>query len=284
MAFAHPDAYQRFEREIKSQSRYVYSAETDEFIAEVIATARTRSHQLPAGSIFSRARIGHVWRTEGENDEINVVEPYPAEEMKPLRDLASENRANPKGIPRLYVASSLDTAVAEVRPWKSAFVSVSQFKTVRDCKLVDCSADKRDFVATFDNDLSPDAIENVVWGEIAYAFSKPVTANERSADYAPTQVLAEVFKKADFDGVAYKSLLGEGHNVAFYDLDIAEYINRFIYRVDDVTYKVDQTDNPYYVAKHYPEMLKTLGLDENSPAANREYMQRIVEFLPAKRD
>jgi hypothetical protein len=260
MAFSCPAAYAKFEREIKSDVRYIYSDETLAFIAEVVATSGKRTHVLKAGSIFSRAQIGHDWREEGDEGEIRIEAPYPPERMKPLQDQATEGRANPIGIPRLYVASTLDTAIAESRPWMGAFVSVAQFKTVRELKLINCSADERNLFATLENDLTPEDTEKTVWGEIAYAFSKPVTVSATSADYAPTQVLAGVFRKAGFDGVAYKSLLAEGHNVAFYDLDVAEYINRFIYRVEGVKYRIRQTDNAFYVAKHFPEILKDLNL------------------------
>lgn len=36
--------------------------------------------------------------------------------MKPLSNSASEGRANPKGIPYLYVATDKETAMSEVRP------------------------------------------------------------------------------------------------------------------------------------------------------------------------
>jgi hypothetical protein len=45
------------------------------------------------------------WDRLGEDGEIVLEAPLPAEEMKPLRVKAQEGRANPKGIPRLYIAS-----------------------------------------------------------------------------------------------------------------------------------------------------------------------------------
>ena len=62
MAFSCPVAYAKFEREIKSDARYIYSDETLAFIAEVVATSGKRTHVLKAGSIFSRAQIGHDWQ------------------------------------------------------------------------------------------------------------------------------------------------------------------------------------------------------------------------------
>jgi len=71
------------------------------------------------------------------------------------------------------------------------------------------------------------------------AFSSPVGRAEDRADYAPTQVLAEVFKGLGFDGIIYRSAFGtDGYNLALFDLDSADPVGRWVYRVDDVAYKV----------------------------------------------
>ncbi len=59
--------------------------------------------------------------------------------MKPLRDRTREGRANPKGIPYLYLATHEDVAMAEVRPWIGSNISLGRFLTTRDLCLVDCS-------------------------------------------------------------------------------------------------------------------------------------------------
>ncbi len=280
MAFGFADSYRRFEREVKTQARYVYSEESNSFLTEVISTCKSRQRVVPKGSIFSRAQIGHDWTSEGPEGEIEVESAYTADRMRPRRSEVPEGRANPKGIPRLYMATTRDTAIAECRPWLGAYVSVAQFKMMRDCTIVDCSADERDLMVTFAHDLSEEDREKAVWGEIAYAFSHPVQQSETSADYAPTQVLVEAFRKAGYEGIAYKSLLGEGHNVAMFDLDVADIINGSLYKINGVQYQIDQADNPYYVAKHYPEIAKEVGIDVSSPEADRPYTLRIVDFRP----
>ncbi|MFZ0569740.1 MAG: RES domain-containing protein [Rhodomicrobium sp.] len=44
--------------------------------------------------------------------------------MKPIPNWLSEGRANPRGIPYLYLASTRDTALAEVRPWIGSHITV----------------------------------------------------------------------------------------------------------------------------------------------------------------
>lgn len=81
--------------------------------------------------------MGHDWREEECGAEAPV--PYPVDRMKPRRDRTKEGRANPKGIPYLYTANDKETAIAEVRPWIGAYVSIAELKVVRPLTIVNCT-------------------------------------------------------------------------------------------------------------------------------------------------
>jgi len=53
--------------------------------------------------------------------------PHPPERMKPLAGRACERRADPEGIPYLYLAAAKDTALGEVRPWLGSMISLGVF-------------------------------------------------------------------------------------------------------------------------------------------------------------
>ena len=57
--------------------------------------------------------------------------------MVPDAEHATSGRLNPRGIPFLYLAEDSKTAIAEVRPWVGALVSMGVFEILRDCTLVD---------------------------------------------------------------------------------------------------------------------------------------------------
>ena len=79
-----------------------------------------------------------------------------------------------------------------------------------------------------------------------------MTRSDDSADYVATQILAELFKREGFGGIAYRSNFGEdGYNVALFDINAADLINCGLYKVSDIDIKVSQQDNPYYVTKYY---------------------------------
>ena len=192
----------------------------------------------------------------------------------PNAEHVGEGRANTVGIPVLYLASEPGTAMSEVRPWVGSYVSLAQFKVMRDCEVVDCSMDKKQTILTFSptGELKePDAgkREAGVWGDIGQAFSKPVTLDEPHCDYAPTQILAEVFRDYGYDGIVYNSLLDRrGRNIALFDLATAEPINCGLHETLSVVFEFNQSGNPYFIEKHYPEICTDQSQCESDGTSN----------------
>jgi hypothetical protein len=54
---------------------------------------------------------------------------------------------------------------------------------------------------------TPEEAEHFIWKHINQAFSEPVTDSDNTADYIPTQILAERFKRDGYEGVIYTSHL-----------------------------------------------------------------------------
>ena len=168
-----------------------------------------------------RAQPGHDWRPFHEDGRYigKIPAAHPPKRMKPPEDRATEGRANPKGIPVLYLATQPQTAMSEVRPGLGSLVSCAQFKTVRPLKIVDFSVyHGRETVFHF-SEPDPPQKEKSVWIQIDRAFSEPTTFGDNTADYVPTQMIAELFKSERYDGIAYKSTFDDdGYNVALFDL------------------------------------------------------------------
>ena len=197
--------------------RYIRSAATDAFLNAVRSTTSTRAMQLTKGSMFWRAQLGYSWHPEGEGDTaFDVESALEPSRMKPLRGRASEGRVNPKGIPVLYMATTKDTAVAEVRPWIGSFVSVAQFETADRLQIVNCSHNHDHpshhfrFPPKKKIHLSTEETENTVWSNIDKAFARPVVRSDDVAAYVPTQIIAELFRNDGYDGLAYRSHFGNG--------------------------------------------------------------------------
>lgn len=251
--FPPADSYWQFAQSVRAERRFLLTAKARTFLTAVRRTAERRLNVVPAGTNFWRAQRGG--RTvevpiDGTDETVTEDCPFEEERMKPLSTRAKEGRANPKGLPYLYLSSHRDTAAAEVRPWKGEVVSVGQFKAVRSLRLVNTTLEsKRTFYLSFGRPPSATKREEAVWGDIDYAFATPTTATDDTADYVPTQVVAELFRNAGFDGIAYHSAYGEGHNVVLFDLALAAQVNCMLLRSKHVHFDFELEERFGYSVK-----------------------------------
>jgi hypothetical protein len=243
-------SYWDFAESVIREWRYTRTAEQEEFLATVILTSEIRREVILKDEILWRAQIGNDWKPVEMDGEPEQEEcPFPPERMKPLRHQASEGRANPKGLPYLYLSSEIKTAVAEVRPWVGALVSVAEMKVTKPLTIVNCSKEEPKLML-YGHEPSASERERAVWRDINIAFSRPVTQNDLVADYIPTQILAETFRKHGFDGISYKSSLGSGGNLVLFDLDAVKLSRCILFKVDSVSFAITDLDQ-YFMRGEY---------------------------------
>lgn len=244
-----------FERSVTRDFRYVRPPEVEDFLKTVLVTSQSRKLDIPKGRLFWRAALGHDWRRFSDEVDDEIPCAHPPKRMKPLPGRASDGRANARGIPCLYMATTKDAAMSEVRPWIGSLVSVGQFRTNRALTVVDCSrrphASPFFFsVDKFDYEPEPEKRNEAVWSHIDKAFAQPMTRSDDQADYAATQILTELFKSAGFDGVVYKSNFGEdGYNIALFDPDAADLINCGLFELKAIEPEFKESDTFYFVTE-----------------------------------
>ena len=102
-----------------------------------------------------RSQVGCNWHPYYQSeydDENNLISyeyiddievPFHKERMLPNSEFCSAGRANPNGIPYLYVASDKDTAMAEVRPWIGSYISLSKIQPLTTLKIIDVSLNSK---------------------------------------------------------------------------------------------------------------------------------------------
>ncbi|RVG29909.1 RES domain-containing protein [Sinorhizobium meliloti] len=244
--FATWRSFTNFSESVRRSRRYVWTEKTQ----AVLATAGTRQLQIPAGKVYYRAQKGVEYSEDGHSPT-----GYGSLRMKPLPDRASEGRANPAGIPVLYLASTVETAISETRPWVGAGVSVGTFRTIKHLKLVNFIQEKPTSafrvigLSAILEKVVPrqEKVLEAVWADIDNAFSRPVSREDASAaDYAPTQILTELFADAGYDGIAYNSNFNGGHNLALFDVSSAEILSCAPYEVNAVHVDVKQIGNAWH--------------------------------------
>lgn len=266
--------YFKFVVLIRNTNRYHFSPWGEKFLETLLFTGQSRKLSVPKGTFFWRSQLGKAEprKVDWEEGVYNDYTPYPhaAERMKPHLGMASEGRANPKGIPYLYLSTDKDTAMSECRPWLQSDISVGRFQTVRDLSLIDCSKDSYTPVTIRDlpkKKTDPKFLEKVIWGHVNNAFREPVQRSDQTADYSPTQVIAEYFKSENVDGIKYESAFGDGHNVALFDLSAAEMTHCWLYRAKEISYVFEGVKNAHYSTP--------LGKYLDDPQAAEDFLNRI---------
>lgn len=161
-----------------------------------------------------RARI----QTGGNN--------YPPAEMgAPPKTKASHGRANPAGIPYLYLGSQINTAVSEVRPHTGEAACVAKFSIPDNLSLIDLRHPRRT-ISPFlldDEALVGNMREDISFLErLGQELTRPVLPYAAAIDYLPSQYLCEYIKLQKYDGVIYSSSVSNGINLALFNPAKAE--------------------------------------------------------------
>jgi len=249
MAFDSDDAYRRFAQAVIRRTRYVRDAASNRFLETLLGQAADHVDVVEPGMPLWRAALGHDWMDEVQEDcTFQVPTPHPPDRMRPLTDRAKEGRANAKGIPCLYLATHRDTALAEVRPWIGSSISVARFKASKGLRVVNCTEHSKRSRRLI-GETPSEFWDSNVWSDVDDAFSQPVSLSDDNADYAPTQAIAECFKSGGYDGVAYASALGQGHNIALFDVVAASLVGCGLYELKRLDFGFEQSGNPYAVVQ-----------------------------------
>lgn len=158
------------------------------------------------------------------------------------KEYTKDMRANYKYIPYLYVASSPLASIYEIRPRYGAEVSVATICVKEELKILD-------FTMRVVKTSMSDAKRNL-FAAISECFSKPVTDEDDTLDYIPTQYIAEYAKNLGYDGIAFKSSVfsnkdsvrASNINFVIFNYDKAEAVRSNVVSINQVGYDAVQID------------------------------------------
>lgn len=147
---------------------------------------------------------------------------------RPSGEKTASNRASPKYISYLYLASDIDTALAESRAQIEQHFSVAYFKTTEELKIANLT-----YQFFSDNSLEEDMRLITFYSSIHRAFSAPVYSNEK--DYIVSQYIAEYIKSLGFAGIAFDSSRRRGGtNYTLFDDSACEFLRSELHTVEDI--------------------------------------------------
>lgn len=179
--------------------------------------------RINEGDEFYRGRIGKVV-LEGAIDDFNrdFIIPFYGKEIEAAPPIyTSGGRFNRAGVSYLYLATELETCLAEVHLQVGQECSVAKFKCVNEVDLINLS--------DFNGDL-----ELKIWYEI---LTQPVH-EQIKYKYFITQFLSEVLMKIEGSGLYFKSVQSDGYNIVSFNpnnFELIPYSER-IYKATSIKY------------------------------------------------
>ncbi|WP_435255457.1 RES domain-containing protein [Tenacibaculum sp. A30] len=157
---------------------------------------------LQKDKILFRARIHSV--------ENNTT--YPLEKMgSPPKENSTNGRANPEGIPYLYLSEDIQTTFYETRVTYLDELSVGSFmlKKEESVFLVDFTDYSSPFLSM--GDMVNNAKSRLLQRKISFDLSKPIRRYDSQLEYLPTQFICEFIRYVTgADGIVFDSSLHEG--------------------------------------------------------------------------
>jgi len=214
--------------ELRRRNRYFPEIEIDfSRLADLLVFLRAQNMEKN----WYRARI---------NADENT---FPIDKMgAPPVGVASHGRANPPGIPYLYVGSTPETSIAEIRPHTGETATVAEFNIDGGAlAVVDLRAPKQ-LISPFS--LGDEDKIGALRGDIDFLerlgneLTRPVRPQAAPVEYVPSQYLCEFIKRSGWDGVLYSSSVSDGVNLALFEPEKAEPKNVSLWRVQKVTVSV----------------------------------------------
>lgn len=133
---------------------------------------------------------------------------YGIDEMGcPPQKAVSGGRANPIGIPYLYLCGDRDTTFYEVRARYKDRVSVGTFDVMQDMNLINLTNKTSLYLSSTEGDFQDDIKHKLLLNAIAKDMSKPLSRYDTELEYVPTQFVCELCKINGAAGISFKSSL-----------------------------------------------------------------------------
>lgn len=214
-------AWENMEESLKKQARY-FNKDVKVFLDELFsdienmktAESKRAINEIGEKEIFYRARA-----FENYEDVEKALEHPEKFFGPPPHELARSGRMNAHGVPVFYGATSVEIAVAEVRPVVGNYVVVVAFKPLRPLLILDISALsklKPRKGSIFDKGLASHNSKAAFMRTLSRKLTMPVSGKKPEDEYLITQVVSEYLAlsgKFRLDGISFNSTQRPANNL-----------------------------------------------------------------------
>lgn len=226
----------KIKEDLKHRNRFFVD---NEFNALLDTVCKSYENTIAKDTILYRARI---YSESDRFDKYHYPEFYKNQVYKGYDESQSfinlntsavpEGRANPSGIPYLYAAFDMETAIKEIKPYAETSINIAEIKLLDDLHIVDL--------------CNNGGIANDAWGAeflmlLCASFSTPIFDK---GDYFLSQYISEYVKNKNFDGIAFLSAFtnfddyyetNQGKNITIFNYKKCKATSSSLYLVNKVS-------------------------------------------------
>lgn len=172
---------------------------------------------------------------------------YKRKEMySPPKEIAPAGRANPSGIPYLYLSDNEKTVLYEIRATLFDEVSIGVFKLnngIKVHRLVDFTEGASLFDLSIPN-LKNTITSKLLCDKISLDLSKPMRRYDSELEYVPTQFICEFIKNiVGADGIIFRSSVDpEGKNIVIFNQEIMKCIDVSKVKINTINLKYSKVN------------------------------------------
>jgi len=204
--------WSHFKNSVKHFSRYFDINYNREELLEPLAELLEKAKKtLNSGDYF--------WRIRGVDDSFQVDNIDDKEIGPPPNEMAKVNRMSPAGIPYLYCGSSIAVCKEEISLEDNSYLIIGKFKLEEDIDIIDLSEVTRIYNKSI---FDPEYDHEMYWANkfmehFCEEVSIPVSDDNESLEYVPTQLISEYIRKLGYKGIKFNSSQLDGHqNYVFF--------------------------------------------------------------------
>lgn len=246
----HPEI-NRYRKLLEKENYFILEDKFYELLKPHFKVLNTTLHK---GTRFIRARNNYKYKANPIHGNMGGewhYKPFTNNEISaPPPLITDQGRMNRAGVSFMYLATDRDTAISEIKPHPGQFISVGEFTNEKKLKVADFNS-----ISIADFSMTDNSLENfVLLNSINKLFSIPIPRSNQ-IKYSFTQFLADLIRKHGFDGIAYKSSVGDGINYVFFDAKSFQYVENSgsVFEIKSLKYKYMEqelmADNNYYHTK-----------------------------------
>lgn len=208
--------WKMFVTSLKTESRYVNHSvsETLDDIFRDVEKLQSRGDTAVITIAGPGNQVPYLYRARWcrDDDDLEEMLVTPDRELgPPPYRFSGSNRMSARGISVFYGASSVETAISEIRPPVGCNVVTAKFNIIRPLRLLNLPALESilEHGSKFDPDYIRRRAQATFLRTLTSRIVKPVLPGEEDFSYIPTQVIAEYLAdptRFNIDGILYPSV------------------------------------------------------------------------------